>query len=193
MDQLTTSGILLVAGFVLVLFASFASPPRLYQESDSRVRLEIVENNQIRWLLSNIFFITAGVTSVVGLLLFTLQERGEASPLLSWLAAASYILGTLLWITFLYKRQVDPAQLFENYTFSTFTAWLVGLLVIGHLLYGIVFIQAGYPGWLGFVTIVLTAIIGLAALLIPGKFFASFPPQVFYFFSLAAGIVFLVQ
>jgi hypothetical protein len=193
MDRLTASGILLVAGFVLVLFASFASPPRLYQESDSQIRLEIVKNNKTRWLLSNIFFIIAGVTSAIGLLLFTLQVGGEANSFLNWLAVVTYALGTFLWIIFLYNRHVDPAQLFEDYSFSRFTVALFALLVIGHLLYGIIFIQADYPGWLGYGTVALSTIIGLIAIVLPDKFFASFPPQTFYFLTLAAGILFLRQ
>jgi hypothetical protein len=42
MIQPNLSGYLLVAGFVLVLLATFSGPPRLYQEPSSEKRLEII-------------------------------------------------------------------------------------------------------------------------------------------------------
>lgn len=111
------------------------------------------------------------------------------SPWLIWLTVTAYILGAIVWAIFMFQRTVDPASLFTSYAFSPLTIALVGLSVIGLLLYGILFLQAGYPSWLGVGTIAGMALIGGAALLFPAQFFASFPPQVFYLFTLVAGIV----
>jgi hypothetical protein len=83
--------------------------------------------------------------------------------------------------------------LFNNYVFTPLTVILLGALVVGLLLYGIVFLQVGYPVWLGVGMIAGMAMIGGAALLFPARFFQSFPPQVFFLFTLIVGIVVLRQ
>jgi hypothetical protein len=185
------TGVLLILGFVFVLVASIVGPPRLYQEPNSEVRLEIIANFPTRWAVSNLFFALGALVTAAGLTLFALQLRGSVSPWLIWLAVATYILGAFVWVIFIFQRTVDPSSLFTSYAFSPLTVALVGLSVTGLLLYGILFLQAGYPGWLGVGTIAGMALIGGAALLFPAQFFASFPPQVFYLFTLVAGIVVL--
>lgn len=189
MSQQQLAGLLLVAGFVFVLLASFVGPPRLYQERESETRLEIIANHPTRWATSNLFFALGGLVTAGGLALFALQLRGSVSSWLLGLAAAAYILGAIVWAIFMYQRTVDPASLFTSYAFSPLTVALVVLSVTGLLLYGIIFLKAGYPGWLGVGTIAGMALIGGAALLFPAQFFASFPPQVFYLFTFVAGIV----
>jgi hypothetical protein len=193
MNQLNLSGYFLIAGFVVVILASFAGPPGLFQEPDGQKRIVIIENHQTRWLTSNILFGLAGVATAAGLILFSIYIQSEVNSLLNWLAAISYSLGTLLWLIFLYNRTVNPAQLFEDYAFTPSTIALFGLLIGSLLLYGVVYYQVGYPGWLAFGTIGLTVLIGSLAVFFPGRFFASFPPQILYAFTLAAGIVFLGQ
>ncbi|MDX1614606.1 MAG: hypothetical protein R3300_09875 [Candidatus Promineifilaceae bacterium] len=191
MNQLDVAGIGLITGFILTILATVAGPPRLYQESDSQIRLKLIRDYSARWLASNMLFGLGGLATAAGLILFSLYVRGEVSSTINWLAALGYGLSTVLWLVFLYNRQVNPAQLFEEYTFSPFTVALFGLMLIGLLLYGAVYIQVGYPGWLGVGTVGVTALIGALALLFPRGFFASFPPQILYMLTLAAGIVFL--
>ena len=193
MIQPNLSGYMLIAGFVLVLLATFAGPPRLYQEPSSEKRLEIIEDHQSRWIASNVLFVLAALVTAAGLILFSIYAQGEVNSALNWLAALAYGLGTTLWIIFLYNRTVDPAQLFEDYVFTPSTIALFGLLIGGLLLYGILYLQAGYPGWLGIGSVALTVMIGALALFFPSRFFASFPPQTLYLLTLAAGIVFLKQ
>lgn len=191
MNQLNLAGILTIAGFLLIILASIVNPPRLFQEPDIQKQLEILEDHPMRWLVTNVLFGLGGVVTAAGLVLFSILVQGEVNSILNWLAALCYCFGTVLWILFLYNRTVNPSQLFENYSFSPSTIALIGLLLSSLLLYGIVYIQAGYPGWLGFGTISLTVLIGILGLIFPARFFASFPPQILYFFTLAAGIVFL--
>ncbi len=193
MNQIGNAGILLISGFALVMVASFAGPPRLFQAADSQAQLQLIEAYPTRWLLSNMFFALAGLTTAAGLILFTVFNQARSPAPLNWLAALAYALGTIFWIIFLANRIQDPAQLFENYSFSPFTIALFGLLISGLLLYGIVFLQAGYPGWLGYGTVGLVALMGLLAVVMPATFFKYFPPQFLYFFTLAAGIVLIRQ
>ena len=191
MNQPAFSGLLLILGFVLIIVASIASPPRLYQESDSRVRLEIIKEHNTRWTTSNVLFALASLVTAAGLILFSYFVREDVNPLLNWLAILAFSLGALAWTIFLYQRQVDPSQLFEDYTFSPLTIALISLALLGLLLYGVIFVQAGYPAWLGYGTVGLTVIIGILAIIFQDQFYANFPPQVFYLITLAAGIVML--
>jgi hypothetical protein len=178
-------------GFLLVIAGSVVSPPRLYQETDIQIRLEIVEDHMARWTASNVLLGMAGLVTAVGLILFSYYVRADVNSLLNWTALLAYSLGALAWIIFLSQRQVDPAQLFEDYTFSPLAIGLISLMLLGLLLYGVIFIQSGYPGWLGYGTVGLTAIIGILAIIFQDRFFANFPPQVFYLITLVAGIVML--
>lgn len=191
MNYQQIAGIGLIAGFVFILVASSVGPPRLYQEPDSEARLEIIANHTTRWAASNLIFAVGGLITAAGLALFALQIRGSASLWLIVLGVASYTLGAIVWAIFMYQRTVDPSSLFTSYAFSPPTIALVGLTVIGLVLYGVIFLQAGYPGWLGVGTIAAMVLTGGAALLFPTQFFASFPPQLFYLLTLVAGIVML--
>lgn len=184
---------MLIAGFVFIIVASSIGPPRLYQEPDSKARLEIIANHRTRWTASNLCFAFGGLVTAAGLALFSLQLRGSVSAWLIGPAVAAYTLGAIVWAIFMYQRTVDPSSLFTSYAFSPLTVALLALTVIGLLLYGVVFLQAGYPGWLGVGTIVGMVLIGGAALFFPTRFFESFPPQVLYVFTLVAGIVMLRQ
>ncbi|HZD57128.1 MAG TPA: hypothetical protein VE136_10420 [Anaerolineales bacterium] len=187
------AGVVLIVGLVLVLVAAFAGPPRLYQDPDSDNRLQIIADYPGRWLASNLFFILAGVVTAVGLGLFSLHLRASISGWITGLAAAGYTLGTIAWMVLMAGRAVNPEPYFRNYTFSPLTVALLWLILVGLLLYGVAFLQAGYPGWLGFGTIAGTGLIGAAALFFPNQFYASFPPQILYLFTLVSGIVMLRQ
>jgi hypothetical protein len=93
MNQPALSGFLLILGFVLVIAGSAVSPPRLYQETDSQVRLEIVESHMGRWTASNVLFELAGLVTVVGLILFSYHVRDDVNSILNWLALLAYYLG----------------------------------------------------------------------------------------------------
>jgi len=193
MDQEQLAGYLLIAGFVSVLVASFVGPPKLYQEPESETRLALIADHPTRWAASNLFFALGGLVTAAGLALFSLQLRGSVSTWLIGLGATAYILGTIVWAIFMVQRTINPASLFTSYAFSPLTVALLGLTVIGLLLYGVIFLQAGYPGWLGVGMIAGMTLIGGPALFFPAQFFKSFPPQILYLFTLIAGIVMLRQ
>ena len=195
MTQSQLSAIFLIAGFVFILAASTVGPPRLYQKPDVAVQLELIANHQTTWALSNLFYALAGVATALGLAIFSIHLL-KNDDVTSWLViagAAAYVLGVAAYAIFLYRRTVDPAALFTNYAFTPLTAVFLGAIVTGLLLYGVAYLQAGYPGWLGITTIAGTVLIGGAALIFPVRFFASFPPQLLFLFTLAAGIVILRQ
>ena len=181
--------ILLILGFVSVLIASSVGPPRLYQEPSVDRQLELVAEYRTAWIVSNVFFGLAGLVTTIGFVLFSLQLRGSGIVWLASIGAIAYAFGTLAYAIFLYRRTVNPSQLFTNYTFSPLTIFLIASLMIGLLLMGVVLLQVGYPGWLGIGTVVGMVLIGGTAVFFPTQFFKSFPPQVLFLFTLMTGIV----
>ena len=191
MTQTSLIGLLLISGFVLVLIASTVGPPGLYQEPAADKQVQIIEDHMSRWTASNLLFAIAALVTAAGLLFLSSQLRETATPWLVWSAGLAYLAGAVLWGVFLYQRQIDPGALFSDYTFSPLTVLMVALLIGSLLIYGIAFLQGGYPSWLGYGTVGLMGLIGLIALIFPGPFFKYFPPQALYLVTLAAGIVLL--
>jgi hypothetical protein len=189
MNAAQIAGFMLIAGFVFVLVASTTGPPGLYMEPDLDRRLELVTTHVASWAASNLFFGLAALLTAVGLSLFSLHIWETVNPWSAGVGTAAYILGALAYAVFLGRRTVDLAALLGDYTFSPQTAILLASLVIGLLLYGVVILQAGYPGWPGWGFIAGTVVIGGAALFFPAPFFQSFPPQLLYLSTLVAGIV----
>lgn len=184
-----TAGILLVLGFISILAASFVGPPNLYQETSVDRQIALVDEHRAAWITSNALFGLAAVLTATGLVLWALNLRTSAHGPVAGAGAAAYVLGTLAYLLFLYKRTIDPAQLFRDYAFSSLTVVLAAGLVVGLLLVGVVFLSAEYPRWLGWSFIAGMVLVGGAALFFPGPFFKSFPPQALFLFTLVAGIV----
>lgn len=189
MNQPQIIAILLLVGFGFVMVASVVGPPRLYQEPDVNRQLELIVEHQTTWIASNIFFGLGGLVTSAGLVLFSLQLRGSENAWLAGAGSAAYALGTFAYAIFLYRRTVDPAALFTDYSFTPLTVFLLASLVIGLLLTGAAFLWVGYPAWLGVITIAGMVLVGGGALFFPAQFFNSFPPQALFLFTFVAGIV----
>ena len=54
MEYQKLAGILLIAGFALVMIASFIGPNDAYRAPDSKTRLEIIAQNRGRWMATNL-------------------------------------------------------------------------------------------------------------------------------------------
>lgn len=181
--------LLCILGFISVLAASSIGPRRLYQEPDVNRQLELVAEQQTAWIASNVFFALAGLLTAAGLVLFAGQLRESGHAGVAIVGSAAFALGSAAYAIFLYRRTVDPAALFASYSFSPLTVFTLASLVLGLLLMGVSFLQAGYPAWLGIVTIAGMFLVGGMAMFFPTQFFDNFPPQALFLFTLVAGIV----
>lgn len=185
----TWAGSLLIAGFVLVLLASTPLNANLYREKDPQQRIAIIEQSLTGWRVSNVFWALAALLTATGLVLLSVHFQGRVTPWILVPAAFVSGLGAIAWTVFAYRRSVAYAAYFRQYSFSPLTVALIALTVVGLLLYGIAFVQAGYPLWLGLGLSLSMLLTGGLALIMPGRFFANFPPQFFYLLTLMAGIV----
>jgi hypothetical protein len=193
MDLLQSAGVSMIVGFILVVIASLVGLNEVYTAPDSDTRLEIISQNKGRWAATNIFWIAASLVTAVGLLLLTLGLRDSQSPWLLYAGAAAFIVGAVAWAIFLYQRIGDPAG--NLYTtppapLSLVSAWAT-IFALG--LYGAAFLQGSFPNWLGYTLLVVAGLLVVGLTLFFDRFYASFPPQVFYLLTLIIGIVTLVQ
>jgi hypothetical protein len=189
MNLLRTSGILLVAGFVLVIIASFVGPNAVYTAPDSETRLAIIAENQGRWTATNLIWAAGSVVTAIGALLLTLGLRQSQT---SWpldAGAAAFMIGMIAWAIYLYQRIGDPAG--NLYTtppalLSLVFAWAT---IVGLALYGVAFLQGSFPNWLGYVLLVTQGLLVLGLVFFFDAVYASFPPQFFSLLTLVVGIV----
>ena len=189
MTILKLSALGLILGFLGMFFASVVGPPRLYLEPDPEERLRLIDAFRLRWLFSNALFALGGLLTALGMFALSWHFRDIITTWINIGAAATFFGGAFLWIRLVFDRQMNPARYFLNYSFQLSSAVMLGLSLSGLLLYGVVFLQVGFPIWLGYLTIGGPVLIGALAVAFPAQFFASFPPQVLYLFTLMVGIV----
>ena len=193
MDLQTTAGVLMIVGFVLVMIASAVGPNEVYTAPDNDIRLEIIAQNQGRWMTTNLIWAVASLVTATGLLLLTLGLRGHQSPWLLYLATVTFIVGSVAWAIYLYQRIGDPAGNLYTTPPAALSLVFVWATIVGLALYGAAFLQGSYPNWLGYTLLVAMGFVTAGLIFFFDAFYASFPPQFFYLLTLVVGIVALRQ
>jgi hypothetical protein len=172
MNKQRLSGIVLIIGFiVLVLFGFIFTPPNLYTEPDIEVRLQIVENYRSRFNAAQIVTAVGAAGIAVGYLLLTLHLQGDETAGFANFGAAAMILGTISLAILMLLGIADTRAYLERGSLSGSSATIYNdgftwLTIAGYLLYGIVFLRAGFPKWLAYFTLGLTILVLIAALFI---------------------------
>jgi hypothetical protein len=156
---------------VLVLFGFIFTPPNLYQETDIDVRLQIVESYRSRFFAAQIATAVGAAGIAVGYLLLTLYLQGDEAARFANLGAAAMLLGTISLAILMLLGISDPRAYLERGSLSGSPATIYDdgftwLTIAGYLLYGIVFLRAGYPKWLAYFTLGFTILVLFAALFI---------------------------
>jgi hypothetical protein len=165
MDLIRLSGIVITIGFLIYWIGNLYSPPRVYQETDLDVRLQIVADFPARFALSQGLGGVGIAVIVAGLLLVSIQSLDDSSPWLTYLPAALNIATVMLLAIWLYQYINDPASIWGS---AEQSQWMLGasiLMMISGLLYGILFLQIGLPAWLSYLNIGY-AVVALVAILI---------------------------
>ena len=189
MNTQNAAGYLLVAGFVLIIVASFVITSRVYETRDTEERLSIIADNQGGWKASNIIWMLASLTTGAGVFYLARDLRGTVNDVLLISGAGIFCLGAVSWAIFLYQRMVDPVNFFKQATLPPLLFVYVWATTIGLLLLGLVFLQTGYSSWFGYLTLGLMGLVGVGLIFFRSDMIASFPPQMFYLITLIAGIL----
>ena len=178
-----TAGIVIIIGSILFFFATIPLG-QVFREPSSQKRLELIEDNPTRWLVSQVSFSIGALVAAVGFVLFSLHIGAGQSRWLTYLAASSFLVGAILWSIYVYLRTVNP----EVYMAAGAISWTgLAYFVLTELaifLYGIVFLRSDYPNWLGYLTIGFAAIFLIAAMISR----AVLIPLFFYILTLVVGI-----
>jgi peptidoglycan/LPS O-acetylase OafA/YrhL len=162
-----TAGIAIILGVVVYVLAMFVSP-RLYQEPDIGGRVNIIEENRSRWNISQVMFALGMGVTALGFLLLTLHLHGVHRQWTIYGGAASFIVGALLGVIFVYRQTFDPVQYWESARPSALIVGAVVLTLAGLLLYGIVFLQNDFPNWSGYIAVGAAVVLLVAFLLTRG-------------------------
>ncbi len=84
------------------------------------------------------------------------------------LGAVAFVVGTISGLLFLYRQTTDPLGSYEG-AYSGMEMLYYWLSLVGLLLFGVAFLQAGLAAWLGYVTIGATLIFGIVFLVSGGR------------------------
>jgi hypothetical protein len=193
MGYLKLAGVLMIAGFVLVIIASSIGPNDVYSAPDSKTRLEIIAQYQGRWQATNLIWAAGSLVTAVGLLFLTLDLRRHQSPWLLYIAAAAFAIGSVAWAVYLYQRIGDPAGNLYTTTPAPLSLVFAWATLAGLALYGVAFLQGSYPNWLGYTLLVAMGLLVVGLVFFFDVVYASFPPQFFNLLTLIVGIIALRQ
>lgn len=190
MELTRLSAVVVTVGFVIFWIGNLYSPPRIYQETDPDVRLQIVADYPARFAWSQGLG-GAGVGIVVlGMLFLSVQSAGDHGPWLTYVPAALNALALVLLSIWLYQYITDPASIWGATEQSSLMLVATLMLMAAGILYGILFLQIGLPAWLSYLTIGFAGIALVAILTARPPAFAVIS---LYFFILMAAAIVLIR
>lgn len=172
MNKQRLSGIVLITSIIVTVLSGFLFPlPKLYQETDIDVRLQIVEEGGSNFANSQIATIVVVAGIAVGYLLLTLHLQGDETARLANFGATAMLLGTISITIYLLLGISDPRAFLdraarESAGLSIYLKASAWLTIAGYLLYGIVFLRGGFPRWLAYFTLGFTILVLVVVLFI---------------------------
>jgi hypothetical protein len=184
------SAYLLLAGVVAMLAAFVLGlGGRIYATQDFNERIEIINANKTRWIVSQTLFAVSAMLTAAGFFVLNIWLYGKSDPWPFTLGAGAMIIGALSGVIFVFRQTIDPLSSYQG-AFRAFEFVYYWLAVGGLLLFGVAFLQAGLPTWLGYLTVVTTSVyaIYLAATDVG---FAT--PGLVFILTLVIGVVLLRQ
>lgn len=173
MDLQRLSAGLLIAATVGVLLSSFVNAPRLYATQDVNERLQIIDAYRTRWLTSQAVGSVSAVMLALGFALLAWTLRKSEIPSVPILAGGAIIAGTLSALYFVYLQTIDPRGGYSG-AYPTPENLAYWLWLAGQLLFGVAFLQAGLPAWLGYLTAGTALAYGVVFLLTGAGFMTPF-------------------
>ena len=161
MDPQRLSAILLIAGFVAMLFGTVLLPPGLYDTEGKRRQLsdrpdpnsqaELIDQYRARYNFAQLLNALWIVLITVGFALLASQLRMGKNAWIPVVGAVVFVVGSISGGIFLYRQTTDTLNAYSG-AYSTFETLAYWLWLGGLLLFGVAFLQAGLPAWLGYVT-----------------------------------------
>jgi hypothetical protein len=173
MDTQRFSAILLIAGFAVLMVASLLGPQGIYQTSDPSERVQIVEENMTSWKITQSLTGLGLLLTAVGFAVLASRLRRMGNAWVPTLGAAAMVVGAISAALFLYRQTTDPLSAFEG-AYSGMQTLYYWLTLAGLLLFGVSFLQAGLPAWLGYLTAGAAIVYGIVFLVSGAGFLTPF-------------------
>lgn len=177
------AAIILIVGSVLFMIAAFMPVSRVFVEPSPAAKLEIITTNRTAWSASQVLFGLGASIAAIGLIFVAYHLRGTPGAVWAYIGLVAVILGAVFWDGHVYLRAVDP----EGFVEGRLIGWLFPayalLTQLGLLAFGVAYLRAGYPAWLGGITVGGAVIFFIVYLV-----FKDIPPFVYYVLTFIAGI-----
>lgn len=187
METIRVAGVLIIAGFIVFWIGNIYSPPGVYQQTDPDLRLQAVNKHPSRWAVSQGLGGVGIAIIMLGLLLYALQFNQQHGPWLTLLPIGLNIIASIFVAVWLVGYITDPVPVFAGIGRSWLITAAATMMLVAAVLYGLLFLRAGFPTWIGY----LTAGYGILALI---ALFVAHPPDfyvisIYYFVLLAPAVV----
>ena len=177
------AAILLLVGSVLFLIAAFMPVSWVFAEPSPAAKLEIIDSNRTAWATSQVLFGLGATIAAIGLGFVAYHLRGTPGAVWACIGLVAVILGAVFWDGHVYLRAIDP----EGFVEGRLIGWLFPAYALltqaGLMAFGVAYLRAGYPAWLGGVTVG-----GAVIFFIVYFVFKDIPPMVYYFLTFMAGV-----
>lgn len=177
------AAIILLVGSVLFIIAAFMPVSQVFVEPTPAAKLEIITSNRTAWSASQVLFGLGGSIAAIGLGFVAYHLHGTPGAVWAYIGLAAVILGAVLWDGHVYLRAIEP----EGFVEGRLIGWLFPayalLTQVGLLAFGVAYLLAGYPAWLGGVTVAGAVIFFIVYLI-----FKDIPPFVYCVLTFIAGI-----
>ena len=177
------AAIILLTGSVFFIIAAFMPVSQVFVEPNPAAKLEIITSNRTAWTVSQVLFGLGASIAAIGLGFVTYHLRGTPGAVWAYIGLAAVVLGAVLWDWHVYLRAIDP----EGFVEGRLVGWLFPayalLTQVGLLAFGVSYLRAGYPAWLGGITVA-----GAVVFFIVYLVFKDIPPFFYYILTIIAGI-----
>ena len=190
METSQLSAYLLLAG-VATMLAGFALGlgRSIYRTQNLDERVAIISANRTRWVASQALLAASAILSAAGFFALNIWLYGKADPWPFTLGAGAMIISAVSGVIFVYRQIIDPLSSYQG-AFRAFEFVYYWLAVGGLLLFGVAFLQADLPVWLGYLTVAATA---AYAIFLAATNVGFATPGLVFLLSLVIAIVLLGQ
>ena len=182
------AGLIVVVGSLLFLVTPFVGSASLYRLAPED-RMAWIEGHSRTVAIQNSLVAIGSVMVAVGYVTWSI----ETVSLTGWInatAAITIALAAASTAAFFYQTTKSPesyhvADHISEVGYASFV-----LMSAAAVLYGVLFLQAATPDWVGLLSIVVGAFMGGALVIAGGK---ELLPQPYYVVTLVAGALFLIE
>jgi hypothetical protein len=184
-----SAAVLLIAGVAAMVASFVIGLPGIYQTPDLQERVRIIEESKARWNISQFAIGLSLVLTAIGIALLAGGFRASTNSWVAVLGAGIFVAGSIAGAVFLIRQTIDPLSSYQG-DFKAFEFAYYWLALAGLLLFGIAFLQADLPAWLGYVTAGSALVYGIY-FLVSGVGYPT--PGLVTILTLVIGIVLLRQ